>query len=121
LTSGIYGNKIKPDAQIIKKIEDKHGRQQTEEFLRKYNIAGKLEALTNKEARYIARQPSLDGLRDRILAAAQAADIDPAAWQEQGPVRGKVAPQKSPGGPDIQDQRFARVYDLPPSLNLKAK
>jgi N12 class adenine-specific DNA methylase/predicted RNA methylase len=130
LTSGIYGSKIKPDAQIIKKIEDKHGRQQTEKFLRKYNIAGKLEALTNKEARYIARQPSLDGLRDRILAAAQAADIDPAAWQEQGPVREEVAPAENrdltspPDGttPLVESKgtRFVRVPDYKPQKTVKA-
>jgi len=135
LTSGIYGSKIKPDTQIIKKIEDKHGRQQTEKFLREHNIAGKLEALTQKEAHYIARQPSLDDLRDRILAAARQAGIEPGAGQVQGSVQEQVASRQPSEKTDTaknrdltslpdgttppagsEGARFARAGDLPPGL-----
>jgi len=56
---------IRPET--VKAIEGKFGREQTEKLLRDYDIAGKLEALTEREGRHILSYPKLDSLRNRII------------------------------------------------------
>jgi hypothetical protein len=116
LTSGIFGAKIHPDAKIIQSLKEKFGHEELRSFLREFNIAGSVEVLTNKEARFIYKQPSLDTLRNRILAAAQEANIEPAAWQEQGPVREEVIQGRPAGEADTPEGQFARPSDLPAHL-----
>jgi len=67
----------------IKKLEEKFGREKLEQFLTDFNTAGRIEALTEKEGRFIKRQPSLNSIRDRILADAREAGISPSSWQVQ--------------------------------------
>lgn len=83
LTSGIFGNKLSINAATIKSLEEKFGREKLEQFLNEFNTAGRIEALTEKEGRFILRQLSLNSLRNRILTDAQEADISPSAWQVQ--------------------------------------
>ena len=44
-----YSAVIAPSDETIQKIEEKFGREKTETFLRDYDIAGSLEALTERE------------------------------------------------------------------------
>jgi hypothetical protein len=67
----------------IFKLEEKFGREKLERSLDEFNTAGRIEALTEKEGRFILRQLSINSLRDRILADAQEANITPTAWQKQ--------------------------------------
>jgi diguanylate cyclase (GGDEF)-like protein len=83
LTSGIFGNKLKIESKTVTDLEKKFGREQLETFLDEFNTAGRIEALTEKEGRFILKQLSLDSLRDRILAEAREAGISPSAWQKQ--------------------------------------
>jgi len=71
----------RPDT--TKKLEEKFGREKLERFLIEFNTAGRIEALTEKEGRFILRQLSLNSLRDRIFADASEANISPSAWQVQ--------------------------------------
>jgi len=74
---------ININAATIKNLEEKFGREKLEQFLNEFNTAGRIEALTEKEGRFILRQLSLNSLRNRILADAQEAGISPSAWQVQ--------------------------------------
>ena len=67
----------------IKKLEEKFGREKLEQFLTDFNTAGRIEALTGKEGRFIDRQLSINSHRDRIIAGAQEAGISPTSWQVQ--------------------------------------
>ncbi len=58
-------NKIAPRNSTIERIKEKFGREETERFLKEYDIAGNLEALTEREASYILKFGSLDTLRAR--------------------------------------------------------
>lgn len=69
--------------RAIQKLEENFGCAKLESILDEFNTAGRIEALTEKEGRFILRQVSLDALRDRILADAREADISPSAWQIQ--------------------------------------
>ncbi len=60
--SGRYASRLSVKPETIKKIETEHGREQTEKFLKDFNIAGTLESLTEKQARKILSK-SLDELR----------------------------------------------------------
>ena len=55
---------IRPET--VKAIEGKFGREQTEELLKDYDIAGKLEALTESEGKHLLWYANLDNLRVRI-------------------------------------------------------
>ncbi|HYA40484.1 MAG TPA: hypothetical protein VEF34_04240, partial [Syntrophobacteraceae bacterium] len=66
LAAGKYATRIPIRPETVKAIERKFGREQTEELLRDYDVAGKLEALTEREGRYILSYPSLDSLGIRI-------------------------------------------------------
>ena len=90
LTSGIFGAKISIRPETIKKIINKFGRQETEEFLNEFNIAGKIEALTEKEGQKIFRQSNLESIRTRILEEAQEANISPRTWEVQTPVSERI-------------------------------
>jgi len=59
---------IAPSDEIIQKIEEKFGREETETFLRDYDIARSLEALTEREASYILKFRSLDAIRTRAAS-----------------------------------------------------
>lgn len=83
LTSGIFGAKLSIRPDTITKLQEKFGRAKLESFLKEFNTAGSIDALTEKEGRFILRQLSLDAIRDRILADAREANISPSAWQVQ--------------------------------------
>lgn len=51
----------------VNPLERRLDREETERFLRKYNISGNLEALTEGEARYVLSFSSIDALRARCL------------------------------------------------------
>jgi hypothetical protein len=95
LTSGIFGNKLSIRSETITKLEEKFSRGKLENFPHEFNTAGRIEALTEKEGRFILRQLSLNSLRDRILADAQEANISPTAWQIQASFS-RLAAQSSP-------------------------
>ena len=101
LTSGILGNKLSIRSETITKLEEKFSREKLENFLYEFNTAGRIEALTEKEGRFILRQPSLDSLRDRILADAQEAGIRPTAWQVQTSFS-RLADQEASTGTTIE-------------------
>ena len=48
--------------RLITKLEEKFGREKLERFLKEFNTAGRIEALTEREGRFILRQLSLDAL-----------------------------------------------------------
>jgi hypothetical protein len=79
LTAGIFGAKISIKSETVQKLVDRFGRKALEVFLYEFNTAGAIEALTEKEGRFILKQPSLDSLRNRILEAAQKGNIPPSA------------------------------------------
>ena len=81
LISGIFGARLPIRSTTITAIEKKFGRKDTEVLLHDFNTAGRIEALREKEGRYILVQSSLDSLRDKILTAAQDANISPDAWE----------------------------------------
>lgn len=81
LTSGIYGAEIAIKPETVKKLTDRFGRKPLEDFLYEFNTAGSIEALTEKEGRFILKQPSLDSLRNRIFEAARRRNISPPAWE----------------------------------------
>jgi hypothetical protein len=76
-------NIIAIQAPTINNLKEKFSRGKLEAFLQEFNTAGRIEALTEKEGRFILQRPSLDSLRDRILADAQEAGISSSAWQIQ--------------------------------------
>ncbi len=86
LTSGIFSNKLSIRSETVAKLEEKYGREKLERFLDEFNTAGRIEALTEKEGRFILGQLSLDALRNRILADAQEANINATAWQVRSPL-----------------------------------
>jgi len=86
LTQGMYAAKISVKPETIKRIEERYGRTATEKFIREFDTAGILEALTEKQARTILRSSSLDTLRDKVLTQAQEADISSDAWKLQTPL-----------------------------------
>ncbi len=49
----------------IEEIERRFGRYETEDFLKKYGIADRIEQLTNSEARHILSYKSLDRIREK--------------------------------------------------------
>lgn len=98
MTSGIFGAKISIRSETVQKLADKFGRKPLEDFLHEFNTAGSIEALTEKEGRFILKQPSLDALRNRILKGAQEGNIPPTAWQAQTPFQ-RIANSGSPGLP----------------------
>ncbi len=51
----------------VNPLERRLDREETERFLREYNISGNLEALTEGEARYVLSFSSIDALRARCL------------------------------------------------------
>ncbi len=51
----------------VNSLERRFDREETERFLREYNISGNLEALTEGEARYVLSFSSIDALRARCL------------------------------------------------------
>ena len=83
LTSGIFGNKLSIRSETITNLKEKFSREKLKDFLYEFNTAGSIDALTEKEGRFILQQPSLNSLRDRILAGAREAGISPSAWQVQ--------------------------------------
>lgn len=70
----------------VHNLKEKFGHEQLESFLREFNIAGRTEALAEKEGRFILRQVSLDSLRNRILEEARRKNIPPSTWEVQAPV-----------------------------------
>jgi hypothetical protein len=73
LSLGGHGNEIAPDPEIINALVDKYGPETLSLFLQEFSLdGGNYKALTNPEAFALRRAPSLDGARDRILAARQA-------------------------------------------------
>lgn len=111
LTAGIFGNKISVNQQTIASLQEKFGHEQLQSFLREFNVAGRIEALTEKEGRFILRQVSLDSLRNRILKEAQERNIPASAWEVQASVRGQVATSQDPS------LNFARKSKSPGSLS----
>lgn len=92
MTSGIYGSKISIKSETVSKLKEKFGREKLEAFLDEFNTAGRIEALTEKEGRFILGQLSLDSLRNRILKEAREANISPAAWQKkQSPLQSVIS------------------------------
>lgn len=51
---------------ILDQLKKKFGHEQAEKILRKYKIAGNIEALTEGEGRYILSFAWIDAIRDRI-------------------------------------------------------
>jgi hypothetical protein len=72
--------------------------EQIERILYRFNTAGRIEALTEKEGRFIHRQVSLDSLRNRILADAREANISPTAWQKEASLS-RLAEESAPPRP----------------------
>jgi len=66
-------------------LEEKYGRAEAEKFIKEFNTAGTLEALTEKQGkRLIGRKTDrLDTIRDRILTSAWENDISEATWKVQ--------------------------------------
>ncbi len=65
-------------------LREKHGQPLEEEFLSRFNFG--LDALTEAEAGYLLRSPSVDGIRDR-LAEAGGAGVPGSVQQTQGESR----------------------------------
>lgn len=53
--------------ETLDQIERKFGKDELEQFLKEYNIAGGIESLTESEGRFLNRWDILDALRERIL------------------------------------------------------
>jgi len=53
LSSGILGTTLQVKAETISNLEEKHGRKDLKQFLREFNVAGDVRALTEKEGRFI--------------------------------------------------------------------
>jgi len=66
LTDGKYATRIPIRPETIKAIEGRFGREQTEKILQDFDIAGNLEALTERGGRHILSYPRLNDLRVRI-------------------------------------------------------
>jgi hypothetical protein len=58
--------------EIIKTLIERFGRDELEKLLKEYDIAGKLEALTEREGKYLAKYKTLDTIRDRFAQERQA-------------------------------------------------
>lgn len=72
MTAGIHGAKLSVRDTTVSKLKEKFGNAEIQAFLTEFQIAADPESLTEREARFILRQRSLDSLRDRILAERQA-------------------------------------------------
>jgi hypothetical protein len=69
LTAGKDATRIPIKPETIQAIEREFGREKTEQLLRDYDISGTLDALTDREGRYILSSSSLDAFRNRIVKA----------------------------------------------------
>jgi hypothetical protein len=58
-----WSNIIAIEATTVKNITERFGRAQVENILQEFNIAGRVEALTQSEGRYILGYKSLESLR----------------------------------------------------------
>jgi hypothetical protein len=108
LAAGKWSTVIGIKPKTIEAVERKFGRDQTEELLRQYDIAGKLEALTESEGRHILSYAKLDTLRDRIITEGDGAS----GSAGEGPLATPPAKQEDlleqTGNPEV----FKRVQDI---------
>jgi hypothetical protein len=63
-----FSQPLVPRASTIDKIEEKFGREEAQKAIQDLDVAGSLEALTEREARYLLSFGSIDTLRDRAAA-----------------------------------------------------
>jgi len=87
LTAGIFGARLSVKAETIVKLKEKFGYEEVESFIRKFNTAGRIEALTEKQAQRIFGSSSLESLRNRILEEAREAGISPSTWEVRRPAQ----------------------------------
>jgi len=62
-TAAQFSAQLAPKQEIIQKIEEKFGREQAEQHIQELDVAGALEALTEREAHYLLAFASADALR----------------------------------------------------------
>jgi len=70
MSLGGHGNKIAPEPEVLKRLVDRHGLDSVSLFLKEIGLyGGNCKALTNPEAYFLGKTPSLNEARDRILKA----------------------------------------------------
>ena len=63
---GMFSAKIAVSLKTIKDLKEKFGHEEIRNFIRGFDIAGELEALTEGQAKQIYKFSSLNSLRDRV-------------------------------------------------------
>lgn len=63
--------KIAIQPETIKTLTERFGKDDLERLLKKYDVAGTIQALTEREGRYLAKFKSLDTIRDRFAQERQ--------------------------------------------------
>ena len=72
LTGKPYSAKLTPLPQTLQALREKHGTELEHWWIERFAHA--FDALTESEARYLARTESIDTIRNRIAQAQQAGD-----------------------------------------------
>ncbi len=91
LAAGRSGGQIAVQKPTLQKLKEKFGDERLNRFLNDFNIAGRAEALTEGEAKYLLKQPSLNSLRDRIFKGARENDIDLESWKVRSSLQVKYS------------------------------
>ncbi|MDE0177770.1 MAG: type I-U CRISPR-associated protein Csb2, partial [Gammaproteobacteria bacterium] len=83
LTGKPYSAKLNPTKEQLRELRDKHGREFEKWWRAKFGHA--FNCLTQSEARYLARSPDVDTIRDRLAAAERQGDRagSPGSHREQ--------------------------------------
>ncbi len=80
LAAGRTGGTIAVQKPTLQKLKEKFGDERLNRFLDDFNIAGRADALTEGEAKYLLKQSSLNSLRDRIFKSARESNIGLQSW-----------------------------------------
>ena len=64
--------KVALQSSTLKTLKERFNQSDLEQLLQDYNVAGKLEALSESEGRYLLKFKSIDSIRDRFFAERQA-------------------------------------------------
>ena len=83
LTGKPHSAKLNPTKEQLRELRDKHGREFEKWWRTKFGHA--FNCLTQSEARYLARSPDVDTIRDRLAAAERQGDRagSPGSHREQ--------------------------------------
>lgn len=119
LTAGYAATILPIKSTTVSALETKFGREPLEQFIQEYDLAGRIEALTEKQGRFILNQPSLGALRDRITQERQEGGVEAAEGQVEASVRESEV--TDPGTPPFARKPKATADPTNPDIRFARK